>query len=549
MYKLRLDNPSTSAIQGVRLPGTDGDAGSGRDEPTISFVTPFRFFCLLIIFLVLIVLTSVSAPAAELPTGTTLSVRQQVSIGTRFSRVGDPVTGVLLSSVLERGRTILPAGSELEGSVTMVRKMGLGFRYQSASLALGFHSIRLPGGKEVVIDTRMKRVETAKEWVDADGRIHGIGSLTNVSATLAVQAWRLLVVAPGVGVSVWATKLLFAPAPDTEIVFAEGTEYRLELAQPVEVGDADFDSYDLPTSPLSQEIRTDTRAAMDALPSQWTTKISGRSADLVNVILVGSSGGVTRAFQAAGWATSDARNAGSIIRTYFSITVRKGYKQAPMATMVLDGNRSDFELQKSLNTFTRRHHLRIWRRSQETDGESVWVAAATEDVGIRFSTKARNFTHVINANVDDERTKVVDDLLYTGCVSEASLIERSNLPSDIRNGTGTRLETDGRVAVLRIGECTEPRVMPGVGAPERTSILRLLGSSVRTELIRSNFISLAYNGVRLTSSTRKFLFGKPLPDDSGATLTRQQVAWLSEEGSIPAKCMPPDPPVNTVMNF
>ncbi len=96
----------------------------------------------------LIILQSASAIAAQLPRGTTLSVRQQVSVGTRFSKVGDPVSGVLLSPVLEQGRTILPAGSELDGRVTLVRKMGLGFKHQSASLAFGFHFIRLPGGKK-----------------------------------------------------------------------------------------------------------------------------------------------------------------------------------------------------------------------------------------------------------------------------------------------------------------------------------------------------------------------------------------------------------------
>ena len=94
----------------------------------------------------IIVLTSVAAIATELPRGTTLSARQQVAVGTRFSKVGDPVTGVLLSPVLEQGRAILPAGSELEGSVTMIQKMGLGFKHQAASLALGFHSIRLSLG-------------------------------------------------------------------------------------------------------------------------------------------------------------------------------------------------------------------------------------------------------------------------------------------------------------------------------------------------------------------------------------------------------------------
>ncbi len=467
-------------------------------------------------------------------------MRQQVTVGTRFSKVGDPFAGVLLSPILEQGRTILPAGSELEGSVTMIQKMGLGFKHQAASLALGFHSIRLPGGKNILIDARMRRVETAKEWVGPDGRIHGIGSVTNVSSSLAVVAWRLIVVAPAAGVPVWATKLLFAPAPDTEIVLARGTEYRLELVQPLEVENSDIDSSNLPTSRLSPELRSDTRAAMETLPSQRAERLSGASADLVNLILVGSAGGVTRAFQAAGWTTSDAKTTGSVLRTYFSIVLRTGYKKAPMATMVLDGNRSDIELQKSLNTFAKRHHLRIWRRPLEMHGESVWVAAATEDVGIKFSTRARNFIHVIDSNVDAERTKVVDDLLYTGCVSEAGLIERNSLPTGLENGTGTKLKTDGRVAVLRISECAEPLAMPGVGATKRTNVLRLIGASLRTELIRSNLLSLAYNEVRMTSTARRFLFGRPVHDDTGATLTRQQLEWLVEKGSETAKPATPE---------
>ena len=477
---------------------------------------------------ILSVFTLVAAGAAQIPAGTALSVRQEVAVGTRFSHVGDLVSAVLLAPVSEKGRTILPAGSELEGRVAMVRGVGLGFKRQTASLALDFQTIRLGGGKGLSIDARMKRVETAKEWVDGDGRIHGIGGVTNVSSSLAVAAWRMLVVAPGVGASVWATKLIFAPAPDTEITFARGTEYRLELARPLTVEEADVSSSGLPAPLFSQETRTEARAVVDALPSQRAERVSGGPADLVNIVIRGPVGGVTRAFEAAGWSSSDPKATGSIVRTYFSIVLRRGYQKAPMGTMVLDGNRSDIELQKSLDTFAKRHHLRIWQRPQTTGGESVWVAAATEDTGIKFSRQAGNFAHVIDGNVDAERTKVVDDLLYTGCVSEAGLIERDHLPASLENGTGTKLKTDGRVAVLRITDCAEPHVMPGTGASERRSVLRFLRDSLRTELIRSNFVYLAYNGVRLTSFTRRFLFGKPSGDDTGAALTRQQVAWLAE---------------------
>jgi hypothetical protein len=384
----------------------------------------------------------------------------------------------------------------------MVQGTGLGFKHQTASLALEFDTLRLTGGGELPIDTRMKRVETAREWVDSDGRIHGIGPVTNVSAILAADAWRLMLVAPAVGTSILATKLIFAPAPDTEIAFPRGTEYRLELVKPLTIEDSDISSSGLPTRLLSQELRIETRAVMDALPSQHAERVSGESADLVNLIICGPAGGVTRAFQAAGWSTSDRKAAASIIRTYFSIVLRRGYKNAPMATMVLDGSRSDIELQKSLDTFARRHHVRMWRRTQNA-GESVWVAAATEDTGIRFSGRVLNFTHIIDGDVDAERTKVVDDLLFTGCVSETGLIDRNNLPTNLRNGTGIKLKTDGRVAVLRINECEEPRIMPGVGPSERTSIVRSLGASLRTELIRSNFLSIAYNAVRSARVPRK----------------------------------------------
>jgi hypothetical protein len=434
--------------------------------------------------------------------------------------------------VVLEGRTVLPAGSELRGTVAVVQSVGLGFRRQTASLALDFRRIRLATGEELAIDTRMKRVETAKEGVDPGGRIHGIRPVTNVSSSLAVAAWRLLVVAPGVGLAVWATKLLFAPAPDTEITFARGTEYRLELVRPLNLNETDSPVSGLPARLLAPESRTEAQAVMDALPSQRAERVSGKPSDLVNLIILGPGAAVARAFHAAGWLTSDPKATGSVLRTYFSIVLRRGYRNAPMATMLWDGTRPDIEFQKSLDTFAKRHHVRIWRVPWTTPGESAWIATATEDTGIGLSAQAGNFTHfthVIDGNVDTERTKVVDDLLYTGCVSEAGLIERDNLPDDLETVTGARIQTDGRVAALRIGECSEPRAMPGAGATEQTGFLRFLGAAGRNEIVRSNFLSLAYNGVRLTSATRTTLFGRPSRDDTGSALTRQQVAWLAEK--------------------
>jgi hypothetical protein len=44
----------------------------------------------------------------------------------------------------------------------------------------------------------------------------------------------------------------------------------------------------------------------------------------------------------------------------------------------------------------------------------------------------------------------------------------------------------------------------------------------------------------MTSATPKFLLGKPLRDDTGAALTRQQLAWLGGTGAPIAELAAPE---------
>jgi hypothetical protein len=76
------------------------------------------------------------------------------------------------------------------------------------------------------------------------------------------------------------------------------------------------------------------------------------------------------------------------------------------------------------------------------------VVAATHDIGIDFSEADRTFIHRIDSQIDRERDKVVDDLLFTGRVQRFDLVERPAVPRQGRNATGDNLETDGRIAVL-----------------------------------------------------------------------------------------------------
>jgi hypothetical protein len=42
----------------------------------------------------------------------------------------------------------------------------------------------------------------------------------------------------------------------------------------------------------------------------------------------------------------------------------------------------------------------------------------------------------------------MNDLTYAGRIQGVSLVDRQNIPKDISNATGDKLETDGKIAVL-----------------------------------------------------------------------------------------------------
>src|SRR5262249_28608446 len=100
------------------------------------------------------------------------------------------------------------------------------------------------------------------------------------------------------------------------------------------------------------------------------------------------------------------------------------------------------------NTFSQRHHLRIWRRPGSFHGQPVWVCAATHDTGIDFSAEDHTFIHKVDSQIDRERAKVMDDLLLTGEVRSFALVARPAVPRESANATGDKLLTDGKMAVI-----------------------------------------------------------------------------------------------------
>ncbi len=231
---------------------------------------------------------------------------------------------------------------------------------------------------------------------------------------------------------------------DSNIDFEPGVEMTLELTKPLEWAGGEPALGVEPIQPEQELLSLVSRQ-----PFRTATEKSARPSDVTNLMFLGSAKEISNAFEQAGWSTAERLNATSKLETFRAIVEQRGYKEAPLSVLLLDGAPPDLVFQKQNDTFAARHHLRIWHRPGRFAGQDVWVCAATHDIGIDFSQESRTFTHKIDSQIDRERAKVVNDLLFTGLVRGLSLVAR-DLPAGLANATGDRLETDGGMAVIAL---------------------------------------------------------------------------------------------------
>lgn len=448
----------------------------------------------LISILTLFLLPALNA-AEVLPAGTNLEIRFTVATGSRLSQPGDPIEATVIAPVFSDGRLLIPQGATVSGSIESVDRLGLGLKHLTSTIEYRFDSLRLPSGATVPMEARVTQVETAKERVNAQGIVSGIYPTVNLSAGVAYYALPLLCIEPHFGLPFLGIKVVIARSPDPEIYFPAGTEMLVRLTREAAIPATVYPQTGI--APLSAADQTEVHSVLAKLPWQHTDGERHQPSDLVNILFLGNRQSIDRAFEAAGWSGAQRHSMMAVYRMYHCMVQRMGYSMAPMGQFTLNGVVADAEYQKSLNTFSKRHHLRLWRQGKQ----DVWVSAATEDVAYKF--RRMHLTHSSDPLIDNERAKVVNDLALTGCVQSASLLPRaSSEPTDDGNQS---IWTDGKVAALRIGDCqnpstiVRPSAVAGAGG-KRRSVQALL--ALRNDLIRTNPISLAFNTTRLIRDHR-----------------------------------------------
>ncbi|MCU1293514.1 MAG: hypothetical protein JWP08_2364 [Bryobacterales bacterium] len=445
--------------------------------------------------------SALTAPcdAAVLAAGTNLEARLTAASGSRISRPGDLIEATVIAPVYENDRLVVPQGAVLSGVVESVDRLGLGIKHPTASINFRFTSLKMPDGRASKLEVRTAEVETARERVAPGGEIRGIHANASLSSGASILISALIanvqVAVPALGV-----KFLIARSPDPEIYFPAGTELILEVM-------ADANVSVLHAAETAAElVARDERRAQDLLSSVPEQAFLGRNrpSDLVNIVLLGTHAQIQRAFRAAGWTGEQRHSALTLYRMYHCLVQRTGYRMAPMTRMRFNGQMPDTVYQKSLDTFAKRHHIRLWQQN----GSDAWIGATTQDVS--YTVRRMRLTHASDEAIDNERAKVVNDLWLTGCVSTASLMRRELLGR--YESSGFPISTDGGVAVLRLKDCGEAVPTWRTEAPPPTFIrpgFRQAFVAVGNDLVHSNPATLAY------TLTKSILAGAMFEGGSG----------------------------------
>jgi len=385
-------------------------------------------------------LLALSCLAREIPAGTELQIRLTAPLSSESAKVGQPISAVLIAPVVVNGQIEMNAGAAVIGLVKDVTSTKDGAQ---ARLTPQFDQIGDAAGHRAKLAAKLTAIDNARETVNGDGQIVGIQANQTLSSALDKGLAKLADSYSGFAGILGAAKNAAMDKTDPSINYPAGVEMTLTLTAALEW-----------TAPVEPSKLRDIGPAgalvalVNSEPFRAYTDRTNKPSDITNVMFLGTDQQIRRAFEAAGWSTSDALDETSKFQTFRAMADSSGYKQAPMSILILDGRPPDLTLQKLVNTFSARHHVRIWRRPGAFDGRPVWVCSSTHDTGIGFSDKERTFIHQIDSDIDRERAKVASDLVFTGKVTGIALVDRDNVPTSAFNGTGDEIHTDGRMVVI-----------------------------------------------------------------------------------------------------
>jgi hypothetical protein len=192
------------------------------------------------------------------------------------------------------------------------------------------------------------------------------------------------------------------------------------------------------------------RKVLESLPCCTQNEKGSEDGDPLNLVVIGDSEDVFRAFIHAGWDETETIYTASALKTALSFLFGGRYRYSPVSGLYLYGRRQDIALQKVRESIHERNHLRLWLAPVRFEGKPVWVGQISRDIGVRFTTKTI-ITHKIDPDVDETRDFLIQNLWYSQGLLKFTFVKGVGavpISAPRRNLTNDLYFTDGLRAVL-----------------------------------------------------------------------------------------------------
>jgi LssY C-terminus len=400
---------------------------------------------------------------SDLTPGQTMSIRLITPASSDRSRTGDPIEGVVTYPLCtngewlacKEGQLLIPPGTKINGTVLFAQRAP--DKYWRPRLVLDFSNVVHRDGTTSPLYSRVIDVDNARETV-RNSEILGIIQ-PHVSGKVSIAFTALGAINPIVGYTINGARAVYGLSIRREILFPAGTDVQIQVVRPSKLKQKEpWDAW--PTLSADPKLS----ALVEHAPLRTKTA-NGTLSDVTNLMFLGTREEIVSAFNEAGWFEAVPSSFGNNMKVVQATLRQTGYSEAPVSSLMINGRLPDLVFQKSLDTFAKRHHIRIWKLSPTYNGREVWVGAATHDIAVEHTKTMTKWTHRIDPHIDRERDWIESDLLYVGTATGYVEVNRPAAPRTAENATGDEIVTDGIMTVVQVG----PAKTPPAGPPQLTS--------------------------------------------------------------------------------
>jgi len=282
----------------------------------------------------LFLLYSTALAAAQLPAGTELSIRLTDKVASETTKPQTPVHAVLIVPVIADGRVVLPLGVQLTGEVKQAKAAA---DKEQAQLQLVFNRIGM-GTYTATLSAVISALDNARETVGDQGIITGIVGSEAYGSRLDQGIAKLQnndKFASLAGIIQGAKEALKIKEVNANIDYDPGVEMTAKLTSPLDWrGPTQGIESKIQPFPNQQELID----LVNRQPFRTIAERPPRPSDFTNVMLVATESELRNAFAKAGWSNAVRLSTQSKLETARALIEDRGYKEAPMSVLLLDGH-------------------------------------------------------------------------------------------------------------------------------------------------------------------------------------------------------------------